>query len=145
MPSDQPNAALLEARNLQVQFGRQAVLRDLTLAIPRGQTIAVIGESGCGKTVLLKALIGLVRPAQGEVWFDGKNLARLSDKELTRQRIRYGFVFQNAALFDSMTVAQNVAFPLRQHTSKSDKEVREIVLAHLGDVGLSETVLQKKP
>ena len=94
------------------------MLRDINLTIPRGQTLAIIGESGCGKTVLLKTIIGLVQPTRGEVLFDGKNLAKLSEQELTRQRIRFGFLFQGAALFDSMTVGQNVAFPLREHTQK---------------------------
>src|SRR5687768_4044834 len=103
--NDEP---LIVIRGLHVSFGRQQVLRDLTLKIPRGQTLAIIGESGCGKTVLLKSLIGLIKPAAGEVLFDGKNLAKLTDKALTHERIRFGYLFQNAALFDSMTIGQNV-------------------------------------
>ena len=113
---------LLEARGVSVQFGSQRVLRDINLKVARGETLAIIGESGCGKTVLLKAIIGLVRPKQGEMIFAGRNLATLDDRELARQRIRFGFVFQQAALFDSMTIAQNIAFPLRQHTDKTDAE-----------------------
>jgi phospholipid/cholesterol/gamma-HCH transport system ATP-binding protein len=128
-----------------VTFGRQRVLRDVTLQIPRGQTLAIIGESGCGKTVLLKTLIGLVRPSQGTVLFDNQDLLRLNDKELARQRTRFGFVFQMAALFDSMTVGQNVAFPLRQHTKKSEREIDEVVSARLAEVGLPSNVIQKKP
>ena len=143
--AEQSNGVLLETRELHVQFGRQHVLRDINLQIGRGETVAVIGESGCGKTVLLKTLIGLIHPTQGDVHFDGHNLKQLSDKELTRLRIRYGFLFQGAALFDSMTVAQNVAFSLREHTTKSAAEVREIVLARLSEVGLSENVITKKP
>jgi len=136
---------LIEVRDLHVRFGRQEVLRDINLSIPRGQTVVIIGESGCGKTVLLKALIHLVMPTSGEVIFDGKRLAKLRDKELTQQRIRYGFVFQNAALFDSMTVGQNVAFPLRQHTQYPDAEIHERVLARLAEVGLPDTAINKKP
>jgi phospholipid/cholesterol/gamma-HCH transport system ATP-binding protein len=136
---------LVRVDRLSVTFGRQPVLRDINIEIARGQTLVVIGESGCGKTVLLKSLIGLVRPTQGEVIFDGRNLARLNDRELTRERIRFGFLFQQAALFDSLTVAQNVAFPLRQHTKKTDQEVREIVLARLAEVGLPDNVVSKKP
>src|SRR4051794_30240021 len=136
---------LLETRDLHVTFGKQTVLRDLDFAVMSGQTLAVIGESGCGKTVLLKALLGLVRPTQGQVIFDGNDLSHLSDKQLTHERIRFGFVFQQAALFDSMTIEQNVAFPLRQHTKKSKEEIHEIVHARLAEVGLPETILFKKP
>jgi phospholipid/cholesterol/gamma-HCH transport system ATP-binding protein len=136
---------LVETRHLSVRFGRQPVLRDINLTIPRGQTLVIIGESGCGKTVLLKSLIGLVRPTQGEVLFDGQNLASLTERELARQRIRFGFVFQGAALFDSLTVAQNVAFPLRQHTDDDDAKIRQTVLDRLAGVGLPENILYKKP
>jgi phospholipid/cholesterol/gamma-HCH transport system ATP-binding protein len=148
MPSDRPNLndpPLLDVRDLHVEFARHEVLRGITLSIPRGQTVAVIGESGCGKTVLLKSLIGLVAPSRGEVLFDGQNLLKLSDKELVQQRIRFGFLFQNAALFDSMTVGQNVAFPLRQHKQAGDREVQEVVLARLAEVGLPDSVVVKKP
>jgi phospholipid/cholesterol/gamma-HCH transport system ATP-binding protein len=143
--TDRQNPALLDVRHLHVDFGKQAVLRDVDLSIPRGQTLAVIGESGCGKTVLLKALIGLIRPTRGEVLFDGHNLSRLTDNELVQQRIRFGFLFQNAALFDSMTIGQNVAFPIRQHRRATDLEVQELVLARLAEVGLPDTVVVKKP
>ncbi len=136
---------LIEVRSLHVRFGWQHVLRDIDLSIPRGQTLAIIGESGCGKTVLMKNFIGLIRPTQGEVYFDGRNLAKLNERELTQQRIRYGFLFQNAALFDSMTVGENVSFPLRQHRRMSQTEMREIVVARLGEVGLPESVIVKKP
>lgn len=137
--------ALIEVRGLNVVFGSQHVLRDIDLTIPRGQTLAIIGESGCGKTVLLKTLIGLIPPTRGEVRFDGKNLARLSDQELTKQRIRYGFVFQNAALFDSFTIGQNVAFPVRQHSRRPEAEIRQMVLERLAEVGLPDSVIRKKP
>ncbi|MHB1033503.1 MAG: ABC transporter ATP-binding protein [Pirellulales bacterium] len=136
---------VIEIRDLDVAFGRQRVLRGINLPIPRGQTLAVIGESGCGKTVLLKTMIGLVYPTRGEVFFDGQNLNKLSEKELTRQRIRFGFLFQASALFDSMTVAGNVAFPLRQHTQHDEAEIRKIIVTRLAEVGLPESVLTKKP
>ncbi len=142
MISDPP---ILELEGLHVAFGRQQVLRDITLSIPRGQTLAVIGESGCGKTVLLKTMIALVAPTRGRVRFDGKDYAALDEKELTRQRIRFGYVFQNAALFDSMTVAQNVAFPLRQHRLMSEEDLQQVVLARLSEVGLPDSVIFKKP
>jgi phospholipid/cholesterol/gamma-HCH transport system ATP-binding protein len=140
-----PHRPLVQIERVGVDFGRQHVLRDISLTIPRGQTLAVIGESGCGKTVLLKTIIGLLRPNRGEVYFDDRNLAELSQRELTRQRIRFGFLFQQAALFDSMTIAQNVSFPLRQHTGKTEEEIRRVVLARLAEVGLPENILGKKP
>src|SRR5262245_51047498 len=146
--TDRPNLndpPLLDLRHLHVDFGQQHVLRDIDLTVPRGQTLAVIGESGCGKTVLLKSLIGLVKPTRGEVRFDGQNLQKLNDKELVEQRIRFGFLFQNAALFDSMTIGQNVAFPLRQHQKLTEQKVQEVVLARLAEVGLPPGVVFKKP
>jgi phospholipid/cholesterol/gamma-HCH transport system ATP-binding protein len=136
---------LVEIHDLGVTFGRQRVLKQINLSIPRGQTVAIIGESGCGKTVLLKTIIGLVRPTVGTVRFDGRDLSKLSDKELTRERVRYGFVFQSAALFDSMSVGQNVAFPLVEHSEKTEQEIHEIVLTRLAEVGLPEDVIRKKP
>ena len=136
---------LVQLDRVGVDFGRQRVLRDVNLAIPQGQTLAVIGESGCGKTVLLKTIIGLLRPASGAVHFDGHDLATLGERELTRQRTRFGFLFQQAALFDSMTIAQNVSFPLRQHTGKTAEEIRQMTMARLAEVGLPENILHKKP
>ncbi|WP_425617286.1 ABC transporter ATP-binding protein [Anatilimnocola sp. NA78] len=141
--SNLPN--VLEIRKLSVQFGRQSVLRNIDLNVPKGQTLAVIGESGCGKTVLLKTLIGLIRPSQGEVQFDGRDFTKLNDRDLVTQRIRFGYLFQNAALFDSMTVGQNVAFPLRQHRKPSELEVKRLVLDRLAEVGLPDSVVVKKP
>ena len=136
---------ILEVRNLHIQFGRAKVLRDVNLTINRGETVAIIGESGCGKTVLLKTLIGLLTPTDGQVIFDGRDINTLSERELTRQRIRYGFVFQQAALFDSMTIAENISFPLRQHTDYSEPDMLNIVLQLLAEVGLPSTVMEKKP
>ncbi len=137
--------ALIDVRGLNVRFGHQHVLRDIDLSIPQGQTLAIIGESGCGKTVLMKSIIGLVTPNEGEVLFDRRNLVELSDRELTQQRLRFGFVFQNAALFDSMTVGQNVAFPLRQHRTLSHEEMYDMVVARLEEVGLPSNAILKKP
>ena len=145
LDSNDSPANLVEVHGLHVRFGHQPVLRDINLTIRRGETVVVIGESGCGKTVLLKSIIRLIRPTEGEVWFDGQNLADLNEQQLTRRRIRCGYVFQNAALFDSMTIGQNVAFPLRQHTNGSRREIADEVRARLIEVGLPETVIPKKP
>ena len=137
--------ALIEVRSLHVTFGRQRVLRDINLHVPRGQTLAIIGESGCGKTVLMKTIIALVRPTRGTVLFDGSDMFALRERELSQQRTRFGFVFQGAALFDSMTVFQNVAFPLKEHTRKSLEEITSMVHARIREVGLPLSVLEKKP
>jgi phospholipid/cholesterol/gamma-HCH transport system ATP-binding protein len=136
---------LVHLDGLSVDLGGHAVLRDINLSLPRGQTLAVIGESGCGKTVLLKTIIGLLKPTRGAAYFDGENLATLREGKLATQRIRFGFVFQQAALFDSMTVGQNVAFSLQQHTQTSDDEIHHVVVARLAEVGLPESIFQKKP
>ncbi len=136
---------LVRLCNVTVQFGSQMVLRDINLEIPAGQTIALLGESGCGKTVLMKCIIGLVQPERGEVWFDGKNINALSERELSQLRARFGFVFQNAALFDSMTIGQNVAFPMKQFGRYTQAEIREEVLSRLAEVGLPDDVISKKP
>jgi phospholipid/cholesterol/gamma-HCH transport system ATP-binding protein len=136
---------ILALENVGVDFGPQKVLDGITLGIERGETVVVIGESGCGKTVLLKILIGLLRPTRGRALFDGKVLVDLPDRELARQRLRFGFLFQGAALFDSLSIYDNVAFGLREQQKKSETEIRDIVKMRLGEVGLPESVATKKP
>lgn len=136
---------LVNIENVSVRFGKNWVLRNINLQIPRGQTLVLLGESGCGKTVLMKTIIGLVRPTEGRVLYDGRDLATLPDREITALRTRFGFVFQQAALFDSMTIEQNVAFPLRQHTNKGRDELKRVVLQRLAEVGLPDNVGIKKP
>ena len=139
------NSTILEVEQLTMCFKDVTVLRDINISLRRGETLAVIGESGCGKTVLLKTLIGLLWPTSGRIAFDGKMLSEMSESELSQQRTRYGFVFQQAALFDSMSIAENVAFPLRQHTNRPESEIIDTVIRLLGEVGLPELVLEKKP
>lgn len=136
---------LLTADDLSVRFGRQSVLRNITLEVPRGQTLAIIGESGCGKTVLLKTLIGLIRPTSGTVTYAGQQLDQLNEKQLTALRTRFGFVFQNAALFDSLTIADNVAFPLREHQHIGLEDAYREVRECLATVGLPPAVMVKRP
>jgi phospholipid/cholesterol/gamma-HCH transport system ATP-binding protein len=144
-PEPTPPDALIRLERVSMEFHRQRILRDITLTILRGQTLVVIGESGCGKTVLLKLLIGLLRPTAGRVVFDGRVLADLGDRELTRQRLRFGFLFQGAALFDSLTVFDNVAFGLREQGRLVEVEIRERVRQRLQEVGLPAGVEHKKP
>jgi phospholipid/cholesterol/gamma-HCH transport system ATP-binding protein len=137
-------SAFLSLQQVSMQFDHQHVLHAIDLNIQRGQTVVVIGESGCGKTVLLKLIVGLLHPSVGRVFFDGKSLADLSEQELTRQRLRMGFLFQGAALFDSLSVYDNVAFGLRAQ-GRPDAEIREVVRLRLAEVGLPDTVVAKKP
>jgi len=136
---------LIDLQGLSVRFGRQQVLRDVSISVPTGQTLAVIGESGCGKTVLLKTIIGLVAPTAGRVEFDGRQFGNLSERDVSAQRTRFGFVFQNAALFDSMTVAENILFPLKQHRPGNDADQQRAMHSLLTEVGLPNTVLNKYP
>ncbi len=137
--------AIVEVNHLHVEFNNQKVLRDIHLKIPAGQTVVLLGESGCGKTVLMKSIIGLIQPTRGQVLFDEHDINQMNDRQISHLRLRFGFVFQNAALFDSMTIGQNVAFPLRQHGRFSSAQIREMVVSRLWEVGLPEEVLYKKP
>ncbi|WP_182867068.1 ABC transporter ATP-binding protein [Rhodopirellula sp. JC639] len=143
--SDSPKQHLIEVRNLDVSFHGQTVLKDINVAIEAGETVAVIGESGCGKTVFMKTIVGLIAPTRGTIHFDGQDLSTLSPAALSDVRRRFGFVFQNAALFDSMTIFDNVAFPMRQSTDAGEDEIHDAVLNHLQEVGLPPTVVSKRP
>ena len=135
---------LISLEQVSVQFGDMRVLHALDLGIERGQTVAVVGESGCGKTVLLKVVIGLLQPTVGRVSFDGRVLGELSEGEQMRQRLRFGFLFQGAALFDSLSVHDNVAFGPRARR-QAEKEIDDLVRQRIQEVGLDESVLEKKP
>ncbi len=145
LAAEAPQVPLLRIEGLYVEFGAQQVLRDINLTFESGQTVGIIGESGCGKTVLLKTIIGLIRPTRGRILYRGRDLGGLSDKEMTSLRSRFGFVFQNAALFDSFTIGQNVAFPLKQHRKLTEQQVEQLVRQALADVGLPPTVVYKRP
>jgi phospholipid/cholesterol/gamma-HCH transport system ATP-binding protein len=140
-----PPPPLIRLEQVSMRFGTQEVLRDITLHIQRGQNTVIIGGSGCGKTVTLKLMIGLLKPTSGRAYFDEQEFDKLSEKEQTRQRLRFGYVFQNAALFDSLNVFDNVAFPLREHTQKAEDELAREVLQRLQEVGLPDAALFKKP
>ncbi len=113
--------AIIRMIDLRKGFDGRPVLRGVSLDIERGRTTVVLGPSGCGKTVLLKHVIGLLQPDAGQVRFDGRDLATLSEKELYRVRTRFGFLFQGGALFDSMTAVENVSFPLIEHARHLDR------------------------
>ena len=127
---------MITLRNVHKSFGPQKVLNGLDLDIPDGKITAIIGPSGEGKSVLLKHLIGLLQPDSGAVEVDGESIVDISRSELNRIREKFGMLFQNVALFDSMTVFENVAFPLEEKTSLSKEEIRGKVLSALEEVGL---------
>ena len=122
--------------NLQKNFGGQKVLDGVNLEIERGKITVIIGKSGGGKSVLLKHIIGLLRPDDGEIWIDGTEITQLNETKLNEVRRSFGMLFQEAALFDSMNVFDNVAFPLKEHTKLSTEEVERTVLDRLEEVGL---------
>jgi len=117
-------------------FGTQHVLRGLNLDLPKDKVNIILGKSGGGKSVLLKHIIGLLKPDQGEVLVQGEDISKLTERELAKVRRKFGMLFQEAALFDSLTVAENVAFPLKEHTKKSQREIMDIVEEKLTQVGL---------
>ena len=131
--------ALIELRNVHKRFGRLVVLNGVSLDIEEGQSLVVIGASGTGKSVMLKHIVGLLRPDRGEVWFDGKRIDDLRERDLVEVRKQFGFLFQMGALFDSINVEENVGFPLTEHTTKTKDEIREIVGQKLALVGLNDT------
>ena len=128
---------MIKLVNLRKSFGRQKVLDGLDLNIEAEKTTVIIGRSGGGKSVLLKHIIGLIRPDSGEVLIDGVDITKLGDRGLNEIRKKFGMLFQEAALFDSMTVGENVAFPLREHTPMKEREIRETVADRLRAVGLT--------
>ncbi len=131
------NDSIVQLANIYKRLGDEQVLAGLNLSVPRGETLVIMGRSGAGKSVILKHMIGLMAPDRGEVYFDGRQLDTLKHAELQQVRRRIGMLFQGAALFDSMTVAENVSLSLRKHTRMSEGEIREVVRAKLAAVGLS--------
>jgi hypothetical protein len=127
---------MIRLNNVRKRFGDKEALKDISLTIEKGETIAIIGGSGSGKSTLLRLMIGLDRPTSGEIYIGGENIAVLSEDALDRVRLRMGMVFQYSALFDSMSVGENVSFGLREHTDKSESEIRRIVEEKLELVGL---------
>ena len=120
-------------------FGTLKVLDDVSLDIPRGHSLVILGRSGTGKSVTLKSIIGLLRPDSGRIFVGDREITAVSRPELAQVRKQIGFLFQHAALFDSITVGENVAFPLRRHTDWSDEQIGERVLDLLDQVGLRQT------
>lgn len=131
------NDAFIRIRNLHQSFGEQKVLQGIDLDVHRGETLVILGGSGCGKSVLMKHLPGLMQPTQGQIWVGDCEVTALKEREMGQVRHQIGMMFQGGALFDSMTVFDNVAFPLREETDCSEKEIQERVMDALDIVKLA--------
>jgi phospholipid/cholesterol/gamma-HCH transport system ATP-binding protein len=127
----------IRVEGLKKSFGRQVIWEDVSFTVPAGEISALLGPSGTGKSVFLKNLIGLLRPDRGHVWVDGQDVPELPEKRLYELRRRFGVLFQDGALFGSMSVFDNVAFPLREHTRKRESEIRDIVMTKMEMVGMT--------
>ena len=134
---------MIEVRHLQKSFGPNKILDGISFRIENGESVAIIGRSGGGKSVLLKHLVGLLQPDSGEILIDGENIGPMNERQLLRVRRKFGMVFQGAALFDSMTVAENVAFALRRHRNLTPGEIASRVADALAMVDLPGTELKK--
>lgn len=131
---------MIEVKSLCKEFEGKKVLRSLSTTFLKGKTNLIIGQSGAGKTVFLKCLIGMIEPTSGEILFDGKNIASLSTQQLKQLRLEMGVLFQGSALFDNMTVLGNVMFPLEMFSKTSYKEKKEKALHLIRQVGLEKAV-----
>jgi phospholipid/cholesterol/gamma-HCH transport system ATP-binding protein len=136
---------IVEAEELRKNFDTNPVLRGVSFVLTKGETLVVMGGSGAGKTVLLRLVAGLIRPDGGSLRVFGRNIENLSEEALLPLRRRMGYVFQSAALFDSLSVYENVAYPLREHTTLGEAEIHERVVRNLSVVGLSSDVLPLLP
>jgi phospholipid/cholesterol/gamma-HCH transport system ATP-binding protein len=137
--------AIIEVIDVVKGFEATPVLKGVSIVLEKGETLVVMGGSGSGKTVLLRLIAGLLRPDAGRIRVFGQNIEELSEEALLPIRRRLGYVFQSAALFDSLTVFENVAYPLREHTRLDGDEIRRRVLHFLSLVGLNESVLEQLP
>ncbi|MDP2913722.1 MAG: ATP-binding cassette domain-containing protein, partial [Candidatus Omnitrophota bacterium] len=135
---------MIEIINLCKSFDGHRVLNNLSLNINTGETTVIIGRSGCGKSVLLKHIIGLMKPDEGQVLIDGKDITRMNEKELNATRMQFGMLFQGSALFDSLSVLENVAFGMIEHIGSSKEEIKKRVKECLALVGL-KGIEGKKP
>jgi len=133
----QVDGDILAVKNLTKKFSNKLVLDNISFSIEKGKTTVIIGPSGCGKTVLIKHLIALLRPTSGEVYFKGQRIDNLEEKDLNHLRVSYGFLFQGGALFDSMSVAENIMFPIKEHYKVTKESgLEELVKTKLAMVGL---------
>src|ERR1700759_1259894 len=127
----------IESQSLTKSFGPQVIWRDVSLTLPAGEISVLLGPSGTGKSVLLKTLVGLLRPDSGSILIAGQDIPRLKERDLSEVRKLFGVLFQDGALFGSMNLYDNIAFPLREHTDKGEDEIADIVNRRLREVGLA--------
>ena len=127
---------MIKIKNVSKYFNKKAALKQINLEIYDGETLAIIGGSGSGKSTLLRLMIGLIQPTEGEIWIDDDEISKMNEEELTKIRLKMGMVFQYSALFDSMSVGDNVAFGLVEHTDYSSEQIKSIVKEKLKQVGL---------
>ncbi|GAB4148270.1 MAG: ABC transporter ATP-binding protein [Bacteroidia bacterium] len=132
---------LIKIRNLYKSFGSNHVLKDFSMDLNKGENLVILGKSGSGKSVLIKCIIGLLQPDKGNIEVMGRDIEQLTQEEMDKMRVHVGFLFQSNALYDSMTVRENLEFPLRRHgTEKSAQEVNDLLLYTLTQVGLAHTI-----
>jgi len=129
---------MIEIVNVSKFFGEKRALNNISLTIPDGETLAIIGGSGSGKSTLLRLMIGLIKPTSGKILIDGEDISNFNEEQMTKIRLKMGMVFQYSALFDSMTVGENVAFGLVEHTNLPREEINRIVKEKLAQVGLPD-------
>ena len=132
--------AVIEVKHFRKSFEGRMVHKDVNFKVERGECVGLVGGSGIGKSVVLRSLIGLEKPESGEIWIDGEEISQLNERELVEIRKKVAYVFQNGALFDSMSVYENLAYPLREHTDLSEPEIRERIRIQLDEFGLIEAM-----
>jgi len=137
-PGSNKDIPLVQVKSLSKSFGKQVVLKEISLEVGQGETLSVLGRSGTGKSVLLKLIIGLHKPDSGSIRVNGEEVTKLGLKELNEVRKKVGFLFQQAALYDSLSIEENVGFPLRRHSNMSDEESRKRVRELLASVGMEK-------
>ncbi len=136
-PISAETSAVISVRDLRVGYGEKEILHGIHFDVMTGETLVILGGSGSGKSTLLRTLVGLERPTSGQIWVDGKNLAAISEEELSELRKKTGMSFQGGALFGSMTIGENVALPLREHTRLEDSTIEIMLRLKLEQVGLA--------
>ena len=128
---------LIEVKNFHVSFGKKEILKGIDFKLYEGECLALIGASGAGKSILLRSIVGLEKPRRGQIFIEGEDITHFSESEFIRIRKKVAYAFQGGALFDSMTVYDNLAYPLREHTSLNETSIQKIILKELEDLGLS--------